>query len=108
MRQTVQSARRVVKVAAGLGSLLLLAFVALRSIAPVTAQSGDGYDLTWSTVDGGGYTFSAGGGYTLGGTVGQPDAGSLSGGGYTLGGGFWGGAAIEYPVYLPLVLRDSH
>jgi hypothetical protein len=106
MRQTVRGACRAAKVAVGLGSLLLLAFVALRGI--VAAQSGDGYDLTWSTVDGGGYTFSAGGGYTLGGTVGQPDAGSLSGGGYTLGGGFWGGAAIEYPVYLPLVLRDSY
>ena len=70
------------------------------------AQSGGGYDLTWSTIDGGGYTFSEGGGYSLGGTVGQPDAGVLSGGGYTLVGGFWGGAAARYGVYLPLVLRN--
>jgi len=53
-----------------------------------------------------GHTFSSGGGYTLGGTVGQPDAGVLSGGGYTLAGGFWGGAAVPYRVYLPLVLRN--
>ncbi len=81
-------------------ALLLLASVAL-------AQSGGGYDLTWNTVDGGGHTFSTGGGYTLGGTAGQPDAGTLSGGSYTLGGGFWGGGAVvvEYKVYLPLVLR---
>ncbi len=54
-----------------LTALLLLTSVAL-------AQSGGGYDLSWSTVDGGGYT---------------------------LAGGFWGGAAVRYGVYLPLVLR---
>ena len=73
------------------------------------AQTGDGYDLTWSTVDGGGYTFSTGSGYSLGGTAGQPDAGVLTGGGYTLAGGFWrGGAAAGsvYEVYLPLVMRN--
>jgi hypothetical protein len=29
----------------------------------------------------------------------------LSGGGYTLNGGFWGGAALNYNIYLPLVLK---
>jgi hypothetical protein len=83
----------------GLAALLLLASVAL-------AQSGNGYDLTWNTVDGGGDTFSSGGDYSLGGTIGQADAGVLSGGDYALVGGFWGGAAIEYKIYLPLALRD--
>jgi len=84
---------------------LLLASLAFTTIA--LAQSGGGYDLTWSTVDGGGYTWSEGGGYSLGGTVGQPDAGVLSGGGYTLAGGFWGGgAATRYGIYLPLILRN--
>lgn len=73
---------------------------------PAAAQSGGGYDLTWNTIDGGGATFSTGGGYSLGGTVGQPDAGVLSGGGYSLVGGFWGGAVPPYQVYLPLVLRN--
>ena len=82
-----------------LTALLLLASVAL-------AQSGGGYDLSWNTIDGGGTTWSEGGGYSLGSTVGQPDAGVLSGGGYTLAGGFWGGAAVRYGVYLPLVLRN--
>jgi hypothetical protein len=60
-------------------------------------------------VDGGGHTFSTGGVYTLGGTIGQPDAGLLTGGPYTLGGGFWGGgaAAIEYELYLLLVVRQA-
>ena len=106
MRQTqpslaqVLNLRQAVKAFPTLTTLLLLASVAL-------AQSGGGYDLTWNTVDGGGATFSEGGGYALGGTIGQPDAGVLTGGAYTLAGGFWGGgAAVEYPIYLPLVLRN--
>jgi hypothetical protein len=85
-----------------------LLVVLLLLLAPVAqAQSGGGYDLSWNTVDGGGATWSEGGGYSLGGMVGQPDAGVLSGGGYTLAGGFWpGGAAARYGVYLPLVLRN--
>jgi len=73
------------------------------------AQSGGDYDLSWSTVDGGGGTFSTGGVYSLGGTAGQPDAGLASGGVYALGGGFWGGGAVAAPenaIYLPLVVRD--
>ena len=89
----------------GVIGLILLLLALPGAIA--LAQSGGGYDLTWYTVDGGGYTFSTGGSYNLGGTIGQADAGLLSGGGYTLVGGFWGGAAIEYRVYLPLVLRDG-
>jgi hypothetical protein len=74
------------------------------------AQSGEGYDLTWNTVDNGGASFSTGDGYQLGGTIGQPDAGVLSGGDYTFVGGFWGGvgpvsAALEHAVYLPCLLR---
>ena len=90
-----------------LAALLLLASVTLRQAQDVAlAQSGGSYDLTWNTVDAGGYTFSTGGDYSLGGTIGQPDAGVLSGGDYTLGGGFWGGRAVEYKTYLPLVLRN--
>jgi hypothetical protein len=73
----------------------LALFVAAGSL-PLTivlAHSGGGYNLEWNTFDAGGHTFSSGGGYTLGGTVGQPDAGTLSGGAYTLNGGFWNGLA---------------
>lgn len=84
-----------------LATLLCLAFAVV-----AVAQSGADYDLTWNTVDGGGSTLSMGGAYALGGTIGQPDAGVLCGGDYTLTGGFWGGAAAQYRVYLPLVLRN--
>jgi hypothetical protein len=90
-------------------ALHLIACLLLLATVPVLAQSGGGYDLSWSTVDGGGGTFSTGGAYSLGGTSGQPDAGLLAGEGYTLAGGFWPGGAVaapEYPVYLPLVVRS--
>jgi hypothetical protein len=70
------------------------------------AQSGGGYDLTWSTIDGGGYMFSTGGNYSLGETSGQPDAGAPGGGSYTLAGGFWNGAIAQYHIYLPVVLKQ--
>ena len=78
---------------------------AQRANDPAALQSG--YELSWYTIDGGGTTFSTGGLYSLGGTIGQADAGVLSGGSYQLNGGFWGGAAIaNYTIYLPLVLKN--
>lgn len=71
-----------------LGALMLISVVA--SLSYVYAQVGGGFDLSWNTVDGGGGTFSTGGTYELGGTIGQPDAGRHTGGTYTLDGGFWG------------------
>ncbi len=87
--------------------LPLVALLVLLLSGIALAQTGDGYDLSWSTVDGGGYTFSTGAGYTLGCTIGQPDAGEMSGGGHTLQGGFWG-SIVEYVqrVLLPLILKN--
>jgi hypothetical protein len=48
--------------------------------------------LTRWTIDGGGATFSTGGVFELGGTIGQPDAGAMAGGPFELVGGFWPGA----------------
>ena len=58
--------------------------LALLAASPALAQ----YSLSWNTVDCGGGT-SSGGVFSLTGTAGQPDAGTLAGGTYTLGGGFW-------------------
>src|SRR2546421_3418272 len=68
-----------------------LAFWLVAAFATLTlAQS---YDLSWYTIDGGGGMNSAGGTFTLSGTIGQPDASSfstpISGGTFTLVGGFW-------------------
>jgi hypothetical protein len=58
-------------------------------------------------VDGGGVTFSTGDSYSLGGSIGQPDAGTSSGGSYALVGGFWGGdtSTANHQIYLPLIRR---
>lgn len=67
-----------------------LALVLACSMAPAAgAQAGGVYNLSWNTFDGGGATFATGGNYSLGGTIGQPDAGVMSGGALTLAGGFW-------------------
>lgn len=85
-----------------------LVCLVLLAAVPALAQSGGGYDLSWSTLEGGGITVSTGGAYTLGGTAGQADAGQMAGGGYILSGGFWPGgvAAPPFVLYLPQILQD--
>ena len=68
--------------------LVALAVVPLL-VSAAPAQTGGGYDLSWSTIDGGGAMFSTGSGFAVGGTIGQPDAGTHSGAGFSLIGGFW-------------------
>ena len=84
--------------------LVLLMVAILVGAVMAAAQA---YQLDWWTADGGGGA-SNGGAYSLSGTIGQPDAGSLSGSGYTLAGGFWS-EAVSVPaskeLYLPLVNR---
>ncbi len=66
--------------------------IALSTVAAARAGP-PGLGLSWYTVDGGGGIFSAGGGFVLGGTIGQPDAGApMTGGNFELTGGFWPGA----------------
>jgi len=72
-------------------AVCLVILITLPSALPTAAKLGNSYELSWWTVDGGGAMFSMGGTYSLGGTIGQPDAGALSGGSYALLGGFWGG-----------------
>lgn len=54
------------------------------------------YEIPWHTVDCGGAMYSTGGTFSIGGTIGQPDAGSftqpMAGGTFELVGGFWAGA----------------
>ena len=88
--------------------LVILLLLAVGSAAAL-AQSGGSFDLAWYTVDGGGRAWSAGagGGFVLGGTTGQPDAGLLAGGAFGLAGGFWaGGSSPVHRVYLPVIVRN--
>jgi hypothetical protein len=72
-----------------LSLLLVLIGGAIIGVLSASALAA-GYTLDWWTVDGGGATFSTAGSYSLGGTIGQPEAGTSAGGNYTLDSGFWG------------------
>ena len=89
---------------------LLIIVSAAVLISSVTVFAATGYSLDWWTVDGGGAGSSAGSSstgdpYSLGGSIGQPDAGTSSsvGGQYGLTGGFWA-AAVE--IVPPTVLSS--
>ncbi|MBE0544804.1 MAG: hypothetical protein IH623_25990 [Verrucomicrobia bacterium] len=71
----------------------LLAGFALCGTIDLRAQ----YAIDWYTIDGGGGT-STGGVYSISGTIGQPDAGTvMTGGNYSLTGGFWSAVAVQTP-----------
>ena len=57
-------------------------------VARVTSALPD-YEITRSTIDGGGVMQSTGGDFELSGSIGQPDAGVIIGGDFELTGGFW-------------------
>jgi hypothetical protein len=81
----------------------------LTAVVGALAQS-PGEEVSWWTVEGGGSTFLVGGGYELGSTVGQAEAGLLSGGGYELAGGFWVSGSTggwSGGLYLPLVSKNG-
>ena len=67
-------------------TVLLLAGSLLCGLQNLCAQN---FSIDWFTIDGGGGG-STGGVYAISGTIGQPDAGTMTGGNYTLVGGFWG------------------
>ena len=79
---------------------MIVLLVCLLSLSPALAQTGGGYDLTWSMICGGGGT-STGGLYMLTGTIGQPNVGSASGGIYELLGGFWPDVSGSTGMYHP-------
>ena len=96
------------RTALALGVFLALMLVSL-ALSPggLAAPDAGDYTIDWASVDGGGAAWVNGGGYTLGGSVGQPDAGNHDGGGYTARGGFMVAFMPElYRYYLPLVVRD--
>ena len=85
----------------------LLAFLAFDLLLVASAHA-QPFTVDWFTVDGGGGA-SAGGGFTVSGTIGQPDAGTMSGGGFALAGGFWGlyDASLSPPLPLLAIRRTG-
>jgi len=76
------------------------------AFATSPAPAGSEFDLSWHRISGGG-GMSAGGGFTLTGTIGQAEAGSHEGGGFALSGGFWAGAQFEDGVDCPADLNGD-
>ena len=65
-----------------------------------TAQS---YNIGWHKVAGGGGA-SAGGAFSVNGTIGQPDAGAvMSAGSYSVTGGFWSIISVAQTPGLPIL-----
>ena len=79
----------------------LLAFFLLASVALAQGMPA----IPWSVIGGGGGHAEAAP-YALDGTLGQPIVGQAASLPYDLCAGFWCGAAAQYRVYLPLVLRN--
>jgi len=59
------------------------------AIAATSAAIATEFDVSWSTLDSGGTSMSAGSGFELSATIAQSDAGAMSGAGWELAGGFW-------------------
>jgi len=76
-------------------------------VGPASAVAS--YEIDWYTIDAGSATTSTGGGYTLTGTIGQPDgdANAMTGGGFTLEGGFWPGAGMPWYT-LTLLIKEPN
>jgi len=74
-------------------------------VGPASAVAS--YEVDWYTIDAGSATTSTGGGYTLTGTIGQPDAdvAPMTGGEFELAGGFWPGGGMPWYT-LTLLCKD--
>lgn len=83
---------------------ILTALLALTVVATAAGPLADSFSIPWWTVDGGGGS-SQGGAYTLKGTVGQADAGTISGGNFSLTGGYWSITMVVFRIYLPVTQR---
>lgn len=93
MKQTVNNRRLSIIRKFGTAALIMVICVVLLPDERALAMKGGPYQLTRSTIDGGGATSTAGP-YVLSGTIAQPDAGWMAGGDYELLGGFWPGGPL--------------
>lgn len=81
--------------------MLAIIVLALLASVPSTVRA-QNYSINWYTIGGGGGT-SAGGNYSVTGTIGQPATATMSGGTYSLTGGFWSILAVVQVPGSPLL-----
>ena len=98
-------------------ALMALLVGPLLLIVPTLASKSSTPAIQWWTIDSGGGSSSgasagaresATSGYSLRGSIGQPDAGMLSGSSYWLIGGYWGveTGTIKFRLCLPVVMQE--
>lgn len=96
-----------------MGAILLLGMITLFKAS--FAQEGV-FSIHWFTIDnGGGTSLKAESGYSLSGTIGQPDIQLMTGVSYQLSGGFWNGSSLagspsdsgENINFLPIIFKPS-
>lgn len=76
-------------------AVILMGVVAAGTLA---GPSGGQFEITSFTIDAGGISNASGDGFSLSGTIGQPDAGpTMTGGPFSLSGGFWPGVGNTPP-----------
>jgi hypothetical protein len=87
-------------------SLVLPAAILTTLLLTSLALAFGSYTINWYVIGGGGGPIS-GGDYAINSTIGQPVVGASEGGNYRIEAGFLGGAlAVEYRIYLPVVLKN--
>lgn len=81
-----------------LKAMVALALLALAAGGLASESAGPpAFEIPWHSIDGGGGT-SEGGQFSVTGTIGQHDAGTMTGGGFEILGGFWAAAiAVQLP-----------
>lgn len=85
-------------------AVAFLLWLGLTAVTVVQAQTN--YSIDYYSIDGGGGT-STSDVYSVRGTVGQPDVGSMFGGDFTVEGGFWSVIAIQTPGAPLLSIRHT-
>jgi hypothetical protein len=90
-------------------AMALATFVLAITAAFAQLAGPSNLEIPWETIDGGGQTYTTGGTFALGSTIGQPDANSLvlTGGTLELRGGFWPGADTVITPTCPADIAPS-
>ena len=78
-----------------MNKLIITIMGLLATFAAIPTVPAQNYNIPWYNIGPAGT--SAGGGYSVSGTIGQPDAGTMTGGNYAVTGGFWSLFAVQTP-----------
>ncbi len=90
------------------GAVAGSAVVLVLGTAWAAPRGAEPFTLPWYTIDGGGAMYLTGGGFTLGSSIGQADAGPvMTGGEFQLVGGFWAATASRSAPSCPADLDGN-